>query len=94
MDREKIEAYNREQRKRTLDFLIKSDCALDERISGLDAIRREINPYMSRTTFYRRHRRGIDFILFEDIDHWRTGRPRFFTTRRLLYYYMIGRRKI
>jgi hypothetical protein len=92
MDREHIEAY--EARKREMNLLSESDDGLDERIEGLDAIRAVINPHMSRSAFYRRHRQALDYILLVDVDHWRTGRPKYFTFRRLIYHYMLKQRKI
>ena len=94
MNREQIEAYNKKKREQEINLLSKSDSSLDERIAGLDAIRKVINPHMSRSAFYRRHRKQLDFILFEDVDAWRTGRPKFFTYRRLIYFYMLKIRKI
>ena len=92
MNREELEAYSYEKMK--FNLLSQSDYSLDERIEGLDAIRKVINPHMSRSTFYKRHRYHMDYILFEDQDHWRTGRSKFFTFRRLIYHYMLQVRKI
>ena len=94
MDREQIEEYNRQQKKQEPDFLLKSDRSLDTRIEGLVAIKNIINPRMSMSTFHRRHRRHLDYILMEDRDAWRTNRPRYFTYLRLIYHYLLSIRKV
>ena len=92
MDGKDVEEYY--LKKREIDLLSQSDRSLDERIEGLDAIRKVINPHMSRSTFYKRHRPHLDYILLEDTDALRKNRPRFFTWRRLILSYMLKRRKI
>jgi hypothetical protein len=92
MDKKDFEEYY--ERKKEIDLLSESERSLDERIEGLRAIKDIISPRMSMTTFYARHRAEIDYILFVDKDHWRTGRPKFFTFRRLIYHYMLKRRVV
>lgn len=94
MNKEQLQEYNNKQRKREIDFLLKSDGNLDERIEGLRAIKDIINPRMSMATFYRRHRPHIEYILFQDIDAWRTNRPKYFTYLRLIYHYLLSTIKI
>jgi hypothetical protein len=68
---------------------------LEERIEGLDAIRKAIDPKMSRRTFFRKWRRHVDPILLEYERWWLRDPPvRFFTFRRLLYARMLEKRKI
>ena len=92
MNREQIEQYYGSIYK--INLLSQSDASLDERIEGLDAIRKVLSPHMSRTTFYKRHRYRMSYILFEDRDWWRNGRPKFFTFRRLILDYMVKTNKI
>jgi hypothetical protein len=72
---------------------------VEDRLDGLDAIRIAIDPYMSRTIFYRRWRRKVDPILIERRG-WNTaqrlGKPsfRYFTYRRLLYPLLLRERRI
>jgi len=66
--------------------------SLDDHVEGLDAIRKFLNPHMSASAFYLRHRQAIDYILFVDKENWRDNRARFFTTKRLLYHYMLKTR--
>ena len=66
-----------------------------ERLEGLDAIRKAIDPNMSRRTFYRKHRTALKKILMEHDRWWLRGdRVRYFTFRRLLYEYMIVKKII
>ena len=67
----------------------------DERLEGLDEIRRAIDPTMSERTFRRKWRRRIDCILMEHENWWlRPDKKRYFTFRRLLYGQMLRHRKI
>lgn len=92
MDRKDVEEYY--FKKREIDLLSAPDPGLDERIEGLRTIKDIISPRMSMTTFYRRHRPHLDYILFIDQDAWRHNTPKFFTYRRLIYHYMLKRRRI
>jgi hypothetical protein len=72
-----------------------SESFLEERLEGLDAIRKAIDPKMSRRTFFRNWRRHVDPILMEYERWWLRDPPiRYFTFRRLLYARMLERRKI
>lgn len=71
----------------------------DERVEGLEAIRKVIDPTMTEKTFNRHWRRKVDPILMEH-KYWyrerRMGRPghKYFTFRRLIYGVMLAERKI
>lgn len=71
-----------------------------ERLEGLEAIRRFIDPTMSRTNFYRYHREALRPFLIERRNPWRkTGsgsspKPKFFSYKRLLMLYLLKRRVI
>jgi hypothetical protein len=67
-----------------------------ERLDGMDAIRMAMDPLMSKSTFYRRHRKEIDYILIERENWWRRRprAPRYFTFRRLLMAHMLKRVRI
>ena len=72
-----------------------SESFLEERLEGLDAIRRAIDPQMSRRTFYRKWRWRIDCILMEYERYWLRDPPiRYFTFRRLLAVIILRKRKI
>ena len=65
-----------------------------ERLEGMDEIRKAIYPTMSKSTFYLRHRKNIEYLLMERVDHWRR-RPRvckYFTFREFIYHYLIDKR--
>lgn len=66
----------------------------DERIEGMDNIRKYIDPDMTVATFYRRWRKYIDPILIERQDWYRYNRPRYFTFRRYLQALMMKHKKI
>ena len=67
----------------------------NERLEGLDAIRKAIDPKMSETTFYRRWRWYIAPILIEYERWWeRNPQYRYFTWRRLLYKMILERGKV
>jgi hypothetical protein len=67
----------------------------DERIDGLDAIRRAIDPKMSPATFTRKWRMRVEPILMEYERFYLRDPPvRYFTFRRLLYGLMLMYRKI
>jgi hypothetical protein len=72
---------------------------VEDRLCGMDEIRRAIDPDMSVKTFYKYWRRKVDPIVMERRG-WRTmarmGKPsyRYFTFRRLLYAIMLRERKI
>jgi hypothetical protein len=68
-----------------------------ERIEGMVAIRKYIDPEMSATTFYRKHRKGIEHALIKR-EHRFDGRGgvkrSYFTFKRLLIHYMLKRKTI
>ncbi len=70
------------------------DYSIWERLEGLVEIRKAIDPKMSKTTFYRNHRKKFDHILIERKNWWRRRPPacRYFTFRVLLYHYLIENR--
>jgi hypothetical protein len=66
-----------------------------ERLEGMDAIREVIDPNMSKSTFYRRHRKDIEYILIERENWWKKPvRCKYFTFRRLLYAYMLNKKVV
>lgn len=71
-----------------------------ERLEGLEQIRKFIDPLMSRSTFYRKHRVALMPYLIERDGYWQKDRfagkpkPRYFTFKRLVVYYMLRRKRI
>jgi hypothetical protein len=61
---------------------------IHERLEGMDEIRKAINPKMSKSTFYRRHRKGLDDILIER-SYWLRLRPRAFRYFTFGWFYTI-----
>jgi hypothetical protein len=64
----------------------------DERVEGMDEIRKIIDPRMSRTVFYRKIRPRINHLLMERSQRnprLRGNKPIYFTFRRFLYAWMI-----
>jgi hypothetical protein len=68
------------------DILAEKD---PERLEGFEEIRRYIDPWMSRTTFYRYHRHRLEPYLYIRPRHWAKHLPRYFTFKRLLMVYML-----
>jgi hypothetical protein len=65
----------------------------DERLEGLDAIRKFIDPSMCKRTFYQRHREALRPYIVERKYWWRKKLPQFYSFKRLILLYML-RRKI
>jgi hypothetical protein len=65
----------------------------DERLEGLDAVRKFLDPTMSRTYFYKHHRHRLDYMLME-YRYWyrRKDNVRFWTWKRLMMAYVIKQR--
>jgi len=61
----------------------------DERLEGMDAIRRYIDPRMSSETFYRYWRKRLEPILMEHPQWGKHKRGRYFTYKRLVLAVML-----
>ena len=67
----------------------------NERLEGLEAIRKAIDPKMTERTFYRKWRWYLEPILIEYDQWWmRKPRVRYFTWRRLLYKMILERGRV
>lgn len=70
-----------------------------ERVEGMEALRKFIDPTMSMRSFYRYHREPLRPFLLERRDAWRkigpgsSPKPKFFSYKRLLLY-MLKRKVI
>ena len=76
--------------KQILDKILK-----DERVEGMEEIRKAIDPHLSHMTFYRKWRPIVDPILMENTD-WRTNperRGRYFTFRRYILAILLREQK-
>jgi hypothetical protein len=66
-----------------------------ERLEGLVAIRKFMDPWMSRSYFYKYHRKEIDHLLCEHQRWWlRPDKIRYFSFKRLVMAYMIEKKYI
>jgi hypothetical protein len=66
-----------------------------ERLEGMVAIRKFMDPYMSKSYFYKYHRKEIDYLLLEHQRWWlRPDKIRFFTWKRLLIAHMLEKKYI
>lgn len=67
----------------------------DERLHGLDAIRKFMNPKMSLSRFHQYHRPRMESILMKYHQWWRKpGRMKYFTYKRLVIAYMMKAKDI
>jgi hypothetical protein len=66
-----------------------------ERLEGMVAIRKFMDPYMSKSYFYKYHRKEIDYLLLEHQRWWlRPDKIRYFTWKRLLIAHMLEKKYI
>ena len=72
---------------------VRIDTEDTERLEGMEAIRKYIDPEMSETSFYRYHRKHIDHLLMKRrqiLRNRRRGRKmEYFTFKRLVIHYML-----
>lgn len=67
----------------------------DERVEGMHAIRKVVDPRMGQAKFYRHWRKYLEPVILEYNQWWlRPDRIRYFSFRRLIIGKMIERRKI
>jgi len=69
-------------------------CGDDERLEGLDAIRKFIDPTMSMRTFYNHHREPLRPWIVERKMWWKKRLPQFYSYKRLILLYMLKRKII
>lgn len=65
-----------------------------DRLEGLKAIRRFIDPYMSERTFYRNHREALRPYLVERQRYWVDNLPRYYSFKPLILSYMMRRKML
>jgi hypothetical protein len=66
----------------------------EERLEGIDEIRKFIDPAMSRMTFYRHHREALRPWIVERKFWWKKRLPQFYSYKRLIMLYMLKRKII
>jgi hypothetical protein len=66
----------------------------EERLEGLEAIRKFIDPTMSERTFFRRHREALRPFIVERKMWWKKRLPQYYSYKRLIMLYMLKRKII